>query len=376
MCKQFAPHSTTGGLSTILAVSILFASCFEAALGQQNQFNNFTSVDVMKLSKDVVTNQPSAAEIGSIVDALLALHSKYIALSVPLDASTDYKSGKPAPQTAEAFTQTWADAIHSRNLKILWRGTWSGIEGLYGFSKLVGPNRFPAGSAATAAADGQTTWLGKTYSYIVSHPDYFLAGDIWAPLPERTENIFQDATSFLPYNGGVQNNYLSFFRDLATASKQAFASINKEDVITGWTANNFTEIKSGWLPQALFNSAGTVAVDYYGTTHTAQEMTTDLLNIYRVTGRQIFVQEWSDYWDGNLSDSQRHAYLDSMYAAFTILASQGVLVGFNYWGGWTGAAESILDKTSSGYQLNSRGLQLAEFFSVPKRSFRRFKPLK
>ncbi len=316
---------------------------------------DFTSVDIMKLTKDVLTNQPSDADIASVVNALSKLNVKYIAIAVPMDASVDYPaSNKPAPRTAEAFTQAWADAIHKAGIKVLWRGTWSGVEGIYNFKKLVGPARVDS-----------SVWLNKTSAYITSHPIYFQDGDIWAPMPERTEGIFQDSTSFLPYVGGIQANYVNFFNSLKTTSDAAFAQINKA-VITGWTANNFSEVKSGWMPASLYSSAGLISVDYYGTKHTPQEMRVDLTAVYQKTHRQIFLQEWSDYWDGNLSIAARQAYLDSMYAVFQQLANKGILAGFNYWGGWSNSVESILDKTPAGYQLNARGLQLADFFAKNK----------
>jgi hypothetical protein len=326
-----------------------------AEAGNIRMLKDFTSVDVMKLTKDVVTNQPSQSQINSIVAALAQLNLKYIAISVPMDATADYPAGeKPYPQTAEVFTREWADAIHNHGLKVMWRGTFSGLEGLYNFKQLVGPNRISAAA-----------WLTKTSNYITSHPAYFQNGDIWAPMPERTQGIFQDSTSFLPYTGGIQTNYANFFNSVKTVSDAAFAKIGKS-VITGWTANNFSEVSSGWLPVSVYNTAGIISVDYYGTTHTPQEMQQNLTALYQKTHKQIYLQEWSDYWDGSLSATQRQAYLTSMYQVFQHLANQGVLAGFNYWGGWPGAAESILQKNFGGYELNAEGLQLAAFFAVNK----------
>jgi hypothetical protein len=236
----------------------------------------------------------------------------------------------------------------------MWRGTWSGLEGLYNFKQLVGPSRISA-----------SVWLTKTSNYITSHPSYFQNGDIWAPMPERTQGIFQDSTSFLPAAGGIQNNYANFFNSVKTTSDAAFTKIGRS-VITGWTANNFSEAQSGWLPMSVYNTAGLISVDYYGTTHTPQEMQQNLTALYQRTHKQIYLQEWSDYWDGNLTSSQRQVYLASMYKVFQKLANQGILAGFNYWGGWSGAVEGILQKTSGGYSLNAEGLQLQSFFAANK----------
>jgi len=349
-----------------IVVSSIVLGSFPIAFPQTQKYElkDFISVDVMKFTKDRVRNQPGIDEINSIVKALARLHPRYIAISVPMDTSTDYPDPKPSPLTAEDYTKAWADAIHGAGINVLWRQPFCGIEGLYNFPKLVGTARFPTGTSDSAPTDGQSTWLGKIYSYITSHPDFFQTGDIWAPLPERTENIFRDETSFLSYDGLIQSNYVEFFMRIKEVSDKAFASINKEGIITGWSANNFSEVNSGWLYSSLFDSAGLVSADYYGTSHTPQEMYDALVRVYTRTGRQIFLQEWSDYWNLGQNAADREKYLKIMYEVFYLLHLQGILAGFNYWGGWDNDAEGILTKNSDGqYVLNQRGLLLANFFA-------------
>ncbi len=329
-------------------------------------FESLKSVDVMKYTKDVMTNQPSTATIKNLVSTLASMPITHIAVSLPMDPSSDYPAvGKPYPQDAYVFTQAWADAIHAAGLHILWRGTWSGIEGIYNFPKRVGPTRLPAGTALTAVADGNSTWLGKTYRYINDHPAFFAGGDIWAPLPERTEGIFQDSTSFLPYGGlGIQTNYVNFFNNLKTVSDAAFAKIGK-NVYTGYTANNYTEVKSGWLGQSLFDQSGIIAIDYYGSTHTPEEMDADLRTMASQHKHPIFLQEWGDYWNIALDQTSRTEYLQRIYTTLQELVADGVLAGFNYWGGWDNSAEGMLTKDDSGFHLNYRGQLLSQLFSPP-----------
>ena len=326
---------------------------------------DFKGVDVMKYTKDVMRNQQSDAEIQNIVNGIVNnLNPTHIAISIPLDNSDAYPGQKPAPRTAQAFTQKWADAIHNKGVNIIWRGTWSGIEGIYDFQKRDGADRLPAGTAATAAMDGQSTWLGKTHRYIIDNPTFFTDGDIWAAMPERTEGIFQDSSSFLPHTTpGIQTNYANFFNDLKTVSDTAFSSINK-NVRTGWTANNFTEVKSTWLFNSVIATAGIISIDHYGSTHTVQEMESDLRSIHAQRNKQIFLQEWGDYWNQSLPSTDRLIYLQNMYNMLQRLANEGILAGFNYWGGWTGSSEGILVKNNDGtYTINERGALLAAFYA-------------
>jgi hypothetical protein len=325
--------------------------------------HNTRGADVMKYTKDTMANQPTDKEIENIVSILKGLNITHIALSIPMDADNDYPQGsRPSPRSSVALTQKWADTVHGQGLKVIWRGTWSGIEGIYNFPKRVGQNRFPAGTAASAETDGHSTWLGKTYQYIINNPSFFQAGDIWAPLPERTEGIFSDSTSFLPSGGELQSNYVNFFNDLKTVSDKAFLRVNK-NVITGMTANNYSEVMSGWLPQSLFDHNKIVSIDYYGIDHSSEEMENDIRRMAKLKGKPVFLQEWGDYWNVNLNQAQRTQYLSGIYAVLKRLADDGVLAGFNYWGGWDNSAEGILSKTATGYELNYRGQMLKDFYA-------------
>lgn len=317
--------------------------------------SSLKSVDVMKYTKDVMTAQPSDAQILSVVQSIKSSGANAVAVSIPMDPTSDYPaSSKPAPRTAEAFTQAWADAIHSAGMHIIWRGTFNGIEGLYGFPAMTGTSRVDP-----------SVWTSKIHDYIVQHPSYFADGDVWAPLPERTQGIFSDSTSFLPAGtNGVQAEFAQFFDNVKSSSDSAFAQIGK-NVTTGMTANNASEAMSGWLPKSISDSAGYVAVDYYGTTHTPQEMDHDLRAMAASAGKPVFLEEWGDYWNAGMDPTARAAYLASMYAEMQTLEKDGVLAGVNYWGGWDNNAEGVLSKSADGssFSLNSRGDALKSFFS-------------
>jgi|GEM_PF-7065373 len=333
------------------------------AAGPSHSLATLRGVDVMKYTKDLMRNQQSDAEIEGIVAAIADnLHPTHISISIPMDASADYPGAAPSPRTAEAFTQKWADAIHAQGIGIIWRGTWSGIEGIYDFPKRDGTDRLPAGSAATAVTDGNSTWLGKTFNYIAAHPGFFQANDIWAPMPERTEGIFQDSSSFLPHDGaGIQANYANFFNDMKLVSDSAFNAIGVYPQ-TGWTANNYTEVASGWLPNSIFATAGITAIDHYGSSHTVAEMEADIRAIYAQKGKQVFLQEWGDYWNSGMELSARLVYLLDMYSMLQDLSDEGILAGFNYWGGWVNDMEGILANNGGTYGINERGAALASLF--------------
>lgn len=295
----------------------------------------FTSVDVMKLTKDVLAYQPDDATITTIVANIKRdINPQFIAISVPLNASSEYAT-PPAPRTAESFTAVWCDAIHKAGMHVLFRGTLCELEGIYGFPKVVGSQRVTPGSLLT-----------KINSAITNNPNWFADGDEFAPLPERTEMIFQDSTAFLT---NLPYGYAQFFIYLMDTDAYAFTSINKR-VGVCLTANNFTEVASGWIPREMFDRAGVVAIDHYPQTPDA--LAADIRAIHAKIGLPVVLEEWGNYWDG----TPLKPFLD----VIGVLHTEGTLAGFNYWGAWPGAVEGLLNDD---WTVNARGKELGVFFA-------------
>ncbi len=300
-----------------------------------------TSIDIMKWTKDTLAHQPDDATIQKLVTTIKRdINPAYIAIAVPLNPTSEYPANQtPAPRTAEAFTKALCDTIHNAGMNVLFRGTLCELEGIYGFAKAVGDKRVDPALLAL-----------KVVHVIHDHPDWFGDGDEWAPLPERTENIFQDSTAFLT---NLPQGYADFFLAIMGASANAFQAINKR-VGTGLIANNYTEVASGWIPRALFDRAGVVAIDHYARTPDA--LYNDIKALHDRIGLPVFLEEWGNYWD----DAPLKPYLDVLGR----LADEGILTGFNYWGAWPGAVEGLLNDDLT---VNARGKEVAAFFASRQR---------
>lgn len=352
--------------------------CYSMAYRGNGANLKYRSIDTMKYQKDYVRNQFNDEYIKRLVKFIANnFNLTHIAIAIPINSDADFTNAgvaAPAPNTLDYYTEVWADAIHNEGLGILWRGTLCEVEGLYDFTKADGADRIATGTVASAPTDATSTLLGKIYTYINDNPDYFKDGDIWAPLPERTEGIFQDSTSFLPYDApDIQTTYNLFFQDLHTVSEAVFTA-NNLDIITGFTANNYSEVASGWIPAAVFTDAGIVAFDHYGESpYGVATMQANYDTIYAAKSLPIFHQEWSDYWNDDSATSTRISYLESMYSMMSSYATTGVLQGFNYWGGWTtdaGSNESIFINTNASstypiFALKYNGKILQDFLGIP-----------
>jgi hypothetical protein len=335
----------------------------------------YRCVDTMKFNKDGVTNQMSDANILQLVTMLRdTLNLTHIAIATPINSNAEFiaEGTTPSPRTAENHYLAWTNAIHSVGLKVLHRGTLCELEGIWSFTHAVGVNRVSPGTAASAATDGSTTLLGRFYPNFnrLCVDGAIQSGDILAFCPERTEGIFDDATAFLPASG-IQAAYTSFFNDMKSICDSLLTANSITGVITGYTANNWSEVNSGWITSGFFSVPNIVSFDHYGSGALTVKaspnhpplMNTDLRNTYTAkSNRPMFHQEWADHWSSSMSRLDRFIYLKKMYHVFKTLADEGKVIGFNYWGAFEGSAEQMITGSAGSYSLAWNGKVLASFF--------------
>jgi hypothetical protein len=336
------------------------------------------SIDVMKKMKDTVTNQLTTTEKQTLIACLKTANCNYIGMSVPLATNAEYLAvgTTPSPRTSEAEWLDWANVIHAAGLGIIFRPAFPGMEGIWNFPQKVGTNRYPAGTLSSVTGGDYASWCGKQYQFIVANPSCFNDSgsypDVWAPAPERTDGIFSDSTAFLPNTSpGIQQNFVDFYNNLALTAHAAFVCIGRPNVLVGDTANNYSEVRSGWIPQALFDNASRAAVDYYlnynGDGFSAAQAVADIDTIYGSHGKRVAWQEYGPMETYGQPMATRAATLRSLFdLMYSNLVLTGKLEEFNLWGGWEDQNTSIVNKTGSGagsvYTLNELGLEVQRFF--------------
>jgi hypothetical protein len=155
------------------------------------------SIDTMKWQKDLINNQPTVAKIRAVVKALAEnFDLTHIAIAIPFNIEQDYLDSGIVPgpyMSIDSLFQVWCDVIHEYGLGVIFRGAFnetevSGGSGNWNSVLRVGVNRLDEGNASSALTDGQNSYLGRLHDFIIGHPSYFQDGDIFAPMPERTEN--------------------------------------------------------------------------------------------------------------------------------------------------------------------------------------------
>ena len=210
------------------------------------------------------------------------------------------------------------------------------MEGLYGAPKFVGGARVVP-----------QFWIDEAVNALKNLP--WKAGDTEAIYPERTEGIFSDSTAFLSISS--PNDYANFFLSLHGAIKTAIPSIT-----VGLSANNGSELLSGWMPKTLSDTFGYVVVDHYVDDNPAG-YEADIRAMHARYGKPVYVQEGAVSRNAIPTRTQADAY----YAVNKKLADEGILGGYGAWGGWFTNNESVIN---SSFGLTDAGQSLAAWWGA------------
>lgn len=327
----------------------------------------------MKKTKDLVNNQLTTAEKTALIACIKTMGVTHISIAIPMDSQAVFLANgtTPSPRTISAETQDWCDVIHTTGLKVVHRGTFSGVENIWNAAFYDGS--VSTGTSSSASSDGDTTLCGKYYNYLYTNIgiNHVSSGDIFAPIPEGTTHAF-DGHYF--WTAGSQANYADVYAQFKTITAD-FATVAGKTLLFA-QHNNFSEVASGWIPQSLFNDVGSAGADYYGQNrgtafNSPDDYVTDFSTVF--TNRGVVTQqgEWGDLSGaitaGISTIEERMRYLLNFYKDYQSgLVDNNKMNYFNYWGGWEGQNTSLLIKTGSGassvYTLNARGKILQAFF--------------
>ena len=275
-------------------------------------------------------NPLSVAEIEQYLDVLKSVGAEKVGIA-PVGGHPNFA----------LVGKRWLDAIHAKGMKAICRFSHQNMEGTYGQGKYVGPSRQPI-----------QFWIDKSGDMIRELGTSIQSGDEWAVYPERTEGIFQDATSWIWPN--TPDNYANAFISI----HEGMRSILPAGVILGMSANNASELLSGWMPKSLSDKYGVVAIDHY-VDGDFIKLEADIRKIAQNYGKKVYLQEGAPHRFIAPTDQQARAYFDVLKR----LDADGILYGFNFWGGWQGTPESLLTKTNGVWALNSQGEALKAWWT-------------
>jgi hypothetical protein len=267
------------------------------------------SVDVMKYSKDVICNPPSASEINTQVQKAIDLGANTVAVSGFYD--------DPACAPDLPLITAWATAIHSRGLKLWLRMKDLNFEGDYSVLK---------GGSHDSHVQVMLSWIG-------AHKSILKSGDMFTPFAEIQNGGIQ-GVSYCAQNACQFPNaadFNGFIRSVQSQAVNALPGIKVgyygfDAFMAAGIGNPDWEGKSQLEP-ATIALIGEVTIDHYPEAigHTFAQ---DLPIIHRTVGLNIpiIIGEY-----GTIASTGEQEQVTQINKEMPMILADPWVTGFNYW---------------------------------------------
>ncbi len=285
-------------LILMLLAGILSLKQEETWAAPQSRFWDIQAVDTMKYSRDVSReklNDPTFdVEINRQMKDIADLGATHVGIATPYD------------DEFLPILKRWVKSAREHNLKIWFRGNFSGWEQWFEYPKIT-----------------REQHLDKTKRFIESNPELFEDGDIFSACPECENGGPGD-----PRMNGDATGHTKFLIDSYNVSKEAFKKI-KKDVPSNYMSMNGDVARLIMTPETTKALDGLVTIDHY--VETPEKLEQDIKDYAQNSGGQVFLGEWGapiPDINGDLTPAQQAEWIKN---AGTLLASSQDLAGLSYW---------------------------------------------
>lgn len=276
-------------------------------------------------------------------------------LEVPMDGAGSYRTCKPSPADPVTYETTWISALRAHNMHVWFRQQWNSWSGGYEFPKLTYathsavPYETRRGTDAVLDGSDRSSYLAKTYHYILAHPQFYKDGDVFTPVGEPQDSgVGLSCRCQFPSFAEMNR----FLRDSITLDRRAFNQLGV-NVLVGLdgTSCDYTD-----LEPATVRVMGVVGVDCY--VPSAQTLIRDLKFVHQAYGVPIVLSEWGAIYDGG----RQPATANSIASVMQALLDAHFVVGFDYWQSYGGTAgENVVDPMTLG--VSQSGRELATWYA-------------
>lgn len=263
-------------------------------------FWKYQCIDTMKDSRDRARswmNDPASDKmIAKQMKEIKALGANCVAIATPYD------------EEFLPILTKWVKAAREQNLKIWFRGNFSGWEGWFDYPLIT-----------TTEEE-----LIKIESFIKRNPNLFKDGDIFTGAPEA-----ENGGPFEQVNQSNFAQYRQFLIDQDTISQRAFKSINKQ-IVTNWFSMNGDVARNMYDKETLSRVGNLVTVDHY--INDPQKMS-EIIEFFKTNYNSTFMlgEFGAPIPDinGVMTEDQQAAFVDSVLKV--LYQKRESVLGVNYW---------------------------------------------
>lgn len=271
------------------------------------------SIDTMKYSRDIAREKLHDNTFTDVIEKQIGLISQ--------TGATHVSIATPYDEEFLPFLRRWVDSARKHNLRVWFRGNFSGWENWFGYSDI-----------------SRSEHLELTQNFILEHPNLFSDGDIFTPCPECENGGPGD-----PRLTGDVGGFRQFTRDLYRVCSSSFAQI-KKDVACNYFSSNGDVAKLIFDVDTAAAIGGIITIDHY--VRTPNQLITDIKNLASRTGAKIVLGEFGAPIPDIHGQMSPAAQADWLAEVLANLARTPEVIGLNYWTSF-GSSTALWNESSS-----------------------------
>lgn len=271
------------------------------------------SVDTMKYSRDLSLEKLDDSSFDQIINfqvkVIKETNANYVAIGTPYDE-------KFLPYLAR-----WVKAARNNDLRVWFRGNFSGWEGWFGYPKDL----------------SREEHINFTRAFIKNNSGLFRDGDIFSPCPECENGGPGDPRYQTPVS--KYREFLILERDMAIAE---FKEIGKEVIVLD--SMNFDVARLVMDKQTAQAMGNMVVIDHY--VKTPKQLVDDIEELNQSIGAKIMLGEFGvpiPDIHGDLTEEEQAVWIDQ---ALRLVSKHEAVIGLNYWVGVGGSTAIFNDDLS------------------------------
>lgn len=295
-------------LTALISFTIFIVGLFliynEVTENREGKTWKLQSIDTMKYSRDRARETLTNHEIRDIIDKQVT--------DIANTGATHVAVGTPYDDEFLPVLKLWVDAARKNNLKVYFRGNFSGWEKWYGYEKI-----------------DRKEHIDMTKNFIAANPELFEDGDIFSSCPEceNGENLNRS-------NNLQIESYKSFLVDEYAATKSSFEAIRK-DVSSNYFSMN-GDIAFRIMDKDMTKKLdGIIVIDHY--VESVDQLVKDIKELSKKSGGKIVLGEFGapiPDIHGSMSEKEQKVWIED---ALLKISDIPEVYGINYWVGTGGS---------------------------------------
>ncbi len=280
---------------------------------QPQRFWQITSVDTVKYSRDAAGDANVLKKIPFFLKEAAKLHVTHVAIDTPYD------------ERFYPVLKAWVDEARKNNLKVWFRGNFSGWEGWFGYQQFESINQHNQ----------------LTNTFIAAHPDLFQDGDIFTPIPEPENGGPGDPRGSQDKTDSFNTMLVSSYNNCVTA----FQKINKQ-VNCGYFSTNGDIAKDILTPSTVAQMGNIIVIDHYVDSPEGMQEEINALSQKFPQAKIVLGEFGAPIPDinGEMTESQQSNFIAKLLDVF--YANRTKILGINYWTLAGGSTSLLRDDNS------------------------------